>query len=262
MVPTMFHRLLALPDDVRENVDVSSLRAVSHAGAPCGVELKRRTIEWLGPIVTEYYSATEGGGTLVTSEEWLARPGTVGRAMPGVSVRILDDDGAECPAGEPGHVYLSPTMWEFEYHRDAAKTEANRRDGLFTVGDIGYLDDNGYLFLCDREAEIINSGGVNIYPAEVEARLLDHPTVADAAVIGVPDEEWGESVRALVEVAPGTRPDDELAATLVAWCRDGIAHYKCPRAVDFLDSLHRDPNGKLRKSALRAPYWAGHARHI
>jgi long-chain acyl-CoA synthetase len=262
MVPTMFHRLLAFPPEVRDAADVSSLVNVSHAGAPCAIELKYRMLEWLGPIITESYSATEGAGTSVSAAEWLERPGTVGRPSPGVTVRILDDDGNDAPAGTPGLVYLSPTLWEFDYHHDAAKTAANRRSGMFTVGDIGYLDDDGYLFLCDRQAEVIVSGGVNIYPAEVEARLLAHPSVGDAAVIGVPDDEWGESVRAIVEVAAGRTAGAALEQELLAWCRDGIARFKCPRAVDFVDTLGRDPNGKVRKAPLRAPYWEGRARRI
>jgi long-chain acyl-CoA synthetase len=262
MVPTMFHRLLALPAETRNAADVSSLRAVSHAGAPCAVELKFRMLDWLGPIIAESYSATEGAGTTVTAAEWLERPGTVGRPSPGVTVRILDDTGAECPRGEQGLVYLSQTLWEFEYHHDATKTAEQRLNDLFTVGDIGYLDDEGYLFLCDRQAEVIVSGGVNIYPAEVEARLLAHPAVGDAAVIGVPDDEWGEEVRGLVEVASTTTASDELERELVAWCREGIAHFKCPRRIDFVASIGRDPNGKLRKAHLRAPYWEGRTRRI
>jgi long-chain acyl-CoA synthetase len=262
MVPTMFHRLLALPDDLRAAADVSSLRTVMHGGAPCPVDVKRRMIEWWGPVLTEAYSSTEGAGTTVTSEEWLRKPGTVGRPSPGVELRILDDDGNECPVGTPGRVFLTPTLWEFEYHHDREKTEAARRGGLFTVGDIGYLDDDGYLFLCDREADTINSGGVNIYPAEVEAVLLEHPAVRDAAVIGVPNDEWGEEVRALVEPADGATAGDALSEELVGYCRSRIAHFKCPRAVDFVESLGRDPNGKLRKHALRAPYWAGRSRSI
>jgi long-chain acyl-CoA synthetase len=262
MVPTMFHRLLALPDEVRLAADVSSLRAITHAGAPCSIELKHRMLDWLGPIITESYSSTEGAGTSVTAEEWLARPGTVGRPSPGVTLKILDEDGRECPAGTPGLVFLSQTLWTFDYNHDAAKTEQSRRDGLFTVGDIGYLDDDGYLFLCDRQAEVIISGGVNIYPAEVEARLLEHPGVGDVAVIGVPDEEWGEAVRGVVEPAAGVAPTPELAAELVVWCREGLAGFKCPRVIDFVDELGRDPNGKVRKAQIRAPYWEGRERRI
>jgi long-chain acyl-CoA synthetase len=265
MVPTMFHRLLALPDDVRARADVSSLQVVSHAGAPCSVDVKHRMIEWWGPVLVEAYSSTEGAGTTVTSEEWLRRPGTVGRPSPGVQLVIVDDDGVECATGEPGLVYLSQAYWQFEYHNDPEKTEANRRGELYTVGDIGYVDEEGYLFLCDRQADVIVSGGVNIYPAEVEAVLLTHPAVADGVVVGVPNEEWGEEVRAVVEVADGVRgaqPDVELAAELVEFCRTQLAHYKCPRTVDFVDSLGRDPNGKIRKKPIRARYWEGRDRRI
>jgi long-chain acyl-CoA synthetase len=260
MVPTMFHRLLALPESVRARADVSSLEVVTHAGAPCSVDVKRRMIDWFGPIITESYSSTEGAGTTVTAEEWLRRPGTVGRPSAGVELRIFDEDGTECGPGQPGLVYVSQALWRFEYHNDPVKTEANRRGDLFTVGDIGYVDEEGYLFLCDREADVIISGGVNIYPAEVEATLLTHPSVADAAVVGVPNDEWGEEVRAVVE--PNGEPGPRLEGELVDFCRDRLAHYKCPRAVDFVDSLGRDPNGKLRKRPIRDRYWAGRTRKI
>jgi long-chain acyl-CoA synthetase len=260
MVPTMFHRLLALPEDVRARADVSSLEAISHAGAPCPVDVKRQMIEWWGPIITEAYSSTEGAGTTVSSEEWLRKPGTVGRPSAGVDLRVFDDDGNECAPGIPGLVYMSQTLWRFDYHNDPEKTQANRRGDLFTVGDIGYLDDDGYLFLCDREADIIISGGVNIYPAEVEAVLLTHPHVADVAVIGAPSDEWGEEVRAVVE--PKSAPNPQLADELIEFARDRLAHYKCPRAVDFVDSLGRDPNGKVRKKPIRDRYWAGRSRRI
>jgi long-chain acyl-CoA synthetase len=262
MVPTMFHRLLALPDDVRQAADISSLRAVNHAGAPCSIDVKRRMIEWFGPIISEGYSSTEGAGTSVTSEEWLRKPGTVGRPAPGVDLKILDEDGHQCPTGTPGLVYLSPALWEFEYHGDAEKTHRARRDGLFTVGDIGYLDEDGYLFLCDRQADTIISGGVNIYPAEVEAALLQHPAVKDVAVIGVPSDEWGEEVRAVVEPAGGLPVPDRLGTELVEFCRVNLAHFKCPRRVDFVPSVGRDPNGKLRKGLIRDRYWQGRERRI
>ena len=262
MVPTMFHRLLALPDEVRDAADVSSLLVVTHAGAPCPIDVKRRMIEWWGPIITESYSSTEGAGTNVTAEEWLRKPGTVGRPSPGVQITIIDDDGKECPPGSPGLVYLTQTLWKFDYHNDADKTASNRRGELFTVGDIGYLDEDGYLFLCDRQADIIISGGVNIYPAEVEAALLEHPSVADATVVGAPNDEWGEEVRAVVQPEPGVAAGPELEAQLVEFCLARLAHYKCPRAVDFVDSLGRDPNGKLAKRAIRDRYWEGRTRKI
>ncbi|MFI5045685.1 MAG: AMP-binding protein [Acidimicrobiia bacterium] len=262
VVPTMFHRLLSLPDEVRDRTDVSSLRAVAHLGAPCSIGVKRRMIDWLGPIITETYAATEGAGTTITSQEWLERPGSVGRPSGDVVVAILDDDGNHCAPGEPGGVFLSQALWKFEYLDDAEKTSANRHGEMFTVGDIGYLDDAGYLFLCDRAAEVIVSGGVNIYPVETEAALLEHPAVADAAVVGVPSDEWGEEVRAVVEPVAGITADDALATELVEHCRALIAHYKCPRAVDFVDALGRDPNGKLRKAAIRDPYWRDQSRKI
>ncbi|MEX1007779.1 MAG: AMP-binding protein [Acidimicrobiia bacterium] len=264
MVPTMFHRLLALPEETRARADVSPLQMVSHAGAPCPVDVKRRMIEWWGPIIVESYSSTEGAGTTVTAEEWLRKPGTVGQPSPGVVLRILDDDGNDCAPGAPGLVYVSQTMWQFDYHNDPGKTAANRRGDLFTVGDIGYVDDDGYLFLCDRQADVIISGGVNVYPAEVEATLLTHPAVVDAAVVGAPSDEWGEEVTAVVEmnVSTGTVPGHELAQDLIEFCRARLAHYKCPRAVDFVDSLGRDPNGKLRKKAIRDRYWEGRDRKI
>jgi len=262
MVPTMFHRLLALPEEQRRAADVSSLEVVSHAGAPCPIDVKRRMIEWWGPIILEAYSSTEGAGTSVTSEEWLRKPGTVGKPSAGVTVTIVDDEGNECPPGVPGLVFVSQTLWQFEYHNDLAKTEAGRRGDLFTVGDIGYLDEDGYLFLCDRQADVIVSGGVNVYPAEVEATLLTHAAVADAAVVGVPSDEWGEEVRAVVEVTVGVDAGAALGDELVAYCRDRLAHYKCPRAVDFVGSLGRDPNGKLRKQTIRDRYWEGRDRKI
>jgi long-chain acyl-CoA synthetase len=262
VVPTMFHRLLALPEEVRRNADVSSLRLVSHAGAPCPVDVKRRMIEWWGPIITESYSSTEGAGTTVTSEEWLRKPGTVGRPNAGVEIKILDDDGNELPSGEQGLVYMTPTLWEFEYHHDSAKTQSARHDSMFTVGDIGYLDEDGYLFLCDRKADTIISGGVNIYPAEVEAVLLQHPAVRDVAVIGVPNDEWGEEVRAVVEPYSLTGDTSDLEAELIEFCQARVARFKCPRRVDFVGSLERDPNGKLRKGVIRATYWPEGGKRI
>jgi long-chain acyl-CoA synthetase len=261
MVPTQFHRLLRLPDAVRAAHDVSSLRRVLHAAAPCPVEVKRRMLAWWGPVLWEYYGATEGGGTLVRPEEWLRRPGTVGRPWPGADVKILDDEGRECPPGRVGTVYLK-LLADFEYKGDPEKTRAGRHGGYFTVGDVGELDDEGWLFLRDRKIDMIITGGVNVYPAEVEAVLLEHPAVADAAVFGIPHEEWGEEVKAVVEPVPGARPGRELEEALLAHCRERLAAYKCPRSVDWSDALPRDPNGKLYKRRLRDPYWAGRGRAL
>ena len=251
MVPTMFHRLLSLPGDVRTRHDISSLQFVIHGAAPCPVDVKRRLMEWIGPVVWEYYAATEGAGTLVGPDEWLRKPGTVGRVDPPDQVRILDDDGNDVPRGTRGTVYLKAPANRFHYFKAPDKTAGAYRDTHFTLGDVGYIDDDGYLFLTDRSAHLIITGGVNVYPAEVEAALLAHPAVADAGVVGRPDEEWGEVVVAAIEPQPGVEPSPALAAELIEWCRDRIAHYKCPRHVVFLDALPRHDNGKLYKHQLR-----------
>jgi long-chain acyl-CoA synthetase len=262
MVPTQFHRLLALPDEVKQRYDVSSLRHVVHAAAPCPIDVKRRMLEWWGPVIHEYYAASEGGGTLVTPEEWLQYPGTVGKAWPSSEIRILDDDGNPVPQGTVGTVYMMLGSNDFEYHGDQDKTRANRRDGFFTVGDVGYLNEDGYLFLCDRKIDMIISGGVNIYPAEIESTLLTHPKIGDAAVFGVPDPDWGEQVKAVVEPADGISPSPALAEEILAFCAERLAKYKCPKSVDFVTAMPRDPNGKLYKRKLRDPYWEGRDRAI
>ena len=262
MVPTMFHRLLGLPPEVRAAANTSTLRSVIHAAAPCPVDVKRKMIEWWGPVIYEYYAATEGGGAYVKPNDWLQHPGTVGQPFPGSTLKIFDDDGNELPAGEVGTVYMGTARGDFEYFKDAEKTSASRRNGLFTVGDVGYLDPDGWLFLSDRKSDMIISGGVNIYPAEIEATLLGHPEVADAAVFGVPDEEWGESVKAVVQPKDPSRGGDEFEQELLNWCRERLAGYKCPRSIDFRESLPRYPTGKLYKRLLRDEYWAGHARSI
>jgi long-chain acyl-CoA synthetase len=262
MVPTQFHRLLALPRDVRGRYDVSSCRYMVHAAAPCPVETKRAMLEWWGDCIYEYYAATEGGGTLIRPDEWRAHPGSVGRAWAGSEVRVLDDAGADCPAGTPGTVYMKLGAADFEYKGDRRKTEESRREGFFTVGDVGYLDGEGYLFLCDRKSDMIISGGVNIYPAEIEGALLAHPQVADAAVFGIPHDEWGEEVKAVIEPAPGAEPSPALADDILAFCRGRLAKYKTPRTLDFVAELPRDPNGKLYKRVLRDPYWRGRDRAI
>ena len=261
LVPTMFRRLLALPAEERGRHDVSSLETVVHAAAPCPVEVKRAMLEWWGPVIYEYYAAPEGGGTYVSPKEWLERPGTVGRAFPGAEVRIVDDDGHSVATGVPGTIYMRSPIGEFEYHNDPEKTDRARQDGMFTVGDVGYLDSDGYLFLCDRKTDMIISGGVNIYPAEIEAVLLAHPAVADVAVIGVPNDDWGEEVKAVVETSAAS-PVPGLEQELIAHCRERLAGYKCPASVDFVDHLPRAETGKLAKRLIRDRYWSGRSSRI
>ena len=256
-VPTMFVRLLQLPPEERARYDLSSLRTVVHAAAPCPVSVKRQMIEWWGPIIQEYYSGTEDiGSTHITSEEWLAHPGSVGR--PREECHIVGEDGTELPPGQAGVVYFAGGR-PFEYHNDPGKTASvtNER-GWRTLGDIGYMDEDGYLYLTDRQAHMIISGGVNVYPQEAENVLAGHPAVADVAVIGVPDEEMGEAVKAVVQPVDRQLAGPELEAQLLDYCRSQLATYKCPRTVDFVDELPRDPNGKLYKRVLRERYWEGH----
>ncbi|MFF4345974.1 acyl-CoA synthetase [Streptomyces sp. NPDC001530] len=259
-VPTMFVRMLKLPSDVRELYDVSSLKVAIHAAAPCPVEVKRRMMEWWGPVLYEYYAATEANGiTFIGPEEWLRKPGSVGRGgLLGVP-RICGEDGKVLPVGETGTVYFERDELPFRYHNDDARTrEAQHPEHpeWTTTGDIGHLDEDGYLFLTDRRAFTIISGGVNIYPQETEDCLTLHPKVADVAVIGVPDAEMGEAVKAVVQPAPGTPPGPELERELLDFTRERIARYKAPRSVDFTDALPRTPTGKLAKSALRKVYWS------
>ena len=256
LVPTMFHRLLALPDDVKQRYDISSLRLVVHGAAPCPVAVKQGMIEWFGPIVEEYYAATEGGGTYVTAKEWLERPGTVGKAGAGQEVVVRDADGNDVPPETVGMVWLRRSKDEpFEYHRDAEKT-ANIHDGdFFTLGDMGWMDSDGYLFLSGRTAELIISGGVNIYPAEIDAVLLEHEAVSDAACVGIPDEEWGEAVKAVVELRDGFVASTELERELIDFTRARLAHFKCPRSVDFVDDLPRFETGKIYRRLVRDRYW-------
>jgi long-chain acyl-CoA synthetase len=263
VVPTMFSRMLKLPDEVRLRYDVSSLETIIHAAAPCPVPVKEQMIEWWGPIIVEYYAATEGNGcTFCDSDEWLAHRGTVGRAVLGEPV-ILDDEGKECPVGTAGTVWFRGAT-NFEYWNDPEKTAASRdpTGAMSTVGDVGYLDDDGYLYLTDRRTYMIISGGVNIYPQEAENLLVTHPKVLDAAVIGVPNDDLGEGVKAVVEPATGVEPGPDLERELIAFCRAHLASYKCPRSVDFDPGLPRLPTGKLYKRVLRDRYWAEHRSRI
>jgi len=262
MVPTQLTRLVRLPAEVRARADVSSLRHVIHSAAPCPVDIKKQMLAWWGPVIYEYYAASEGGGTLATPGEWLERPGTVGKAWPISKLRITRDDGSEAAPREVGTVYMSMGGHKFEYHKDRAKTDKSWAGDFFTVGDAGYLDEGGYLFLCDRKSDMIISGGVNIYPAEIESVLVGHPQVGDVAVFGIPDDDWGEQVKAVIEPAPGVAGDPALAADILAYCRERLAAFKLPKTIDFVAALPRDPNGKLYKRRLRDPYWAGRDRAI
>src|SRR5271165_5941120 len=222
----------------------------------------RRLLDWWGPVVVEYYAASEGGGTSITAQEWLARPGSVGRPWPGTEVRVLDAAGNDVPAGEPGLVYLRMGTSTFDYHQDEEKTRASRARGMFTVGDIGYLDADGYLYLCDRKSDMIISGGVNIYPAEIEAELSGHPAVDDVAVFGIPNDNWGEEIKAVIQPAAGAEPGPALTADLLAFLGGRVAKFKLPKTIDYVAELPRDPNGKLYKRRLRDPYWQGRDRAI
>lgn len=256
LVPTMFSRMLKLPADVRQKYDLSSLEYVVHAAAPCPEQVKKDMIDWWGPIIHEYYGATEGlGFAYCDSEQWLSHPGTVGKILLG-ELEVLDDDDQPCPTGTAGTLWFNSAT-PFEYFNDPEKTRETRSpDGsLCTVGDVGYVDEEGFLYLTDRKTFMIISGGVNIYPQECENLLITHPKVADAAVFGVPNEDLGEEVKAVVQVMPEFEAGDDLAAELIAFCQEHLSHQKCPRSIDFEDELPRLPTGKLYKRLLRDRYW-------
>lgn len=256
MVPTQFSRLLELPEDVRAKYDVSSLRTIVHGAAPCPKHVKQAMLDWWGPVLTEYYAGTEGGGCTITGEEWLRKPGSVGRPWKTTTLKILDDDGNEVPTGETGNVYLQMHGSRFEYHQDAEKTAKTYVGELFTMGDIGYVDSDGYLFLCDRKNDMIISGGVNIYPAEIESEMTRHDAVRDVAVFGIPHPDWGEEVKAVVELADGYTESEVLKAQILEDLAERLAKYKMPRSIDVVEELPRQANGKLMKRTLKDPYWA------
>jgi acyl-CoA synthetase (AMP-forming)/AMP-acid ligase II len=264
VVPTMFIRMLKLPDEVRARYDLSSLQGAVHAAAPCPVEVKEKMIEWWGPIIHEYYAGTEGNGFVYcNSEDWLAHKGTVGRAILG-TIHILDDDGEEQPIGEAGTVYFEGGS-DFRYHNDDEKTATSRDPrgrGWSTLGDVGRLDEDGFLYLTDRKAYMIITGGVNVYPQEAENVLAMHPKVADVAVFGVPNEDFGEEVKAVVEPISMADAGPELERELIAYCREHLADVKCPRSVDFRGELPRHPTGKLYKRLLKDEYWEAAGRSI
>jgi long-chain acyl-CoA synthetase len=258
MVPTQFVRLLALPEQVRAKYDVSSLKFVFHTGASCPVEVKRAMLDWWGPVIWEAYGASEVGTTCsIGPEDWLAHPGSVGRANPPFEALVVDDDGNPLPANSEGRLYFRDTTGRgVVYHNDPEKSAAaHLRPGVFTLGEIGYVDDDGFVFITDRFSDMVISGGVNIYPAESEQELINHPEIADVACIGVPHAEMGEELKALVSPTNLASPPDP--AEIIAWVRGRISTYKCPRSVDIVDDLGRNTMGKINKRKLRAPYWAG-----
>ncbi len=265
LVPTQMKRLVDLPSDVRSRFSGDSLEVAWHGAAPCPPAVKRSLIDWWGPKVTEYYGSTEGSIiSVIPAPEWIAKGGSVGRPLDTVEVIVVDDQGERVSQGAEGTLYFRNKMGtDFSYHNDEEKTRAAHLEpGVFTTGDVGYIDDDGYLWLSDRKIDMIISGGVNVYPAEIEGVLASHPAVEDVAVIGVPDDEFGESVKAVVQVSPGIVGDDRLASELIAHCRGLLAGYKAPRSIDFIEEIPRTGTGKIQKAPLRAPYWVGRDRRI
>jgi long-chain acyl-CoA synthetase len=265
LVPTQFHRLLHADEAAKARFSGKSLVAVWHGAAPCPPEVKKRMLTWWGPVVHEYYGSTEGSiVTTVRADEWLARPGTLGKPTPMVEVRIVREDGSLAPPGESGRIYVKNRMGsDFEYHKEPQKTaDVHLEPGVFTFGDVGYLDADGYLFMSDRAIDMVISGGVNIYPAEIESVLMTHPAIQDAAVFGIPNDEFGEEVKAAVQLRAGHTASPALAEDLIAHCRAHLAGYKAPRSVDFHESLPRHETGKLYKRLLRDRYWEGTGRKI
>lgn len=257
MVPTMMQRLMELSDEARGRANTSSLRFVIHGAAPCAVETKQAIMDWMGPIFWEMFAGTEGPGTIVSPQEWLQKPGTVGKPGPD-QLRILNEEGQQCPSGESGQVFImNPPDSKFSYYKDQEKTRSSVKEGYFTAGDMGYLDEDGYLFLTGRSAEVIISGGVNIYPQEIDNVLARHPAVADVACVGVPNDDLGEEVKAIVSLVPGAQASESLAAELMAFCEGQLAKQRHPRSVDFVTELPRSEAGKVQRRALREQFWQG-----
>lgn len=264
LVPIMFQRLLSLPDAVRRKYDLTSLKRVIHGAAPCPKETKRQMIDWFGPVIFEYYAGSEGGaGIVISSEEWLAKPGSVGRIDDPEALKIVNEQGERVGPNVDGEILhrIDPDN-PFEYFKAPEKTAAQQRDGYFTLGDIGRIDEDGYLFLTGRTAECIISGGVNIYPSEIDQVLIGHPDIADVCTIGIPNNEWGEEVRAVVQLKPGVQGSDELEKSIIGFAAKNLSKFKCPRSVDFVEELPRLPSGKIPREKVRAPYWATAASKI
>jgi long-chain acyl-CoA synthetase len=264
LVPIMFQRLLALSPEIRARHDISSVKYIVHGAAPCPPEVKHAMIEWFGPVLNEYYAGSEGGaGFMINSEEWLKKPGSVGKKPELLGSKILDEQGNELPPGVPGGIYHQlPPGGAFQYYKDEKKTQASRVGDYFTMGDMGYFDDDGYLFLTGRNAETIISGGVNIYPQEVDNELIKHEAVADSATVGAPHDEWGEQVKAVILLKPGYEPSSTLADEILSFARDSLPAFKVPRSLDFVTDLPRSEAGKIQRNKVRAPYWEGRARQI
>jgi long-chain acyl-CoA synthetase len=265
LVPIMFQRLLAVPAEAKAKYDISTLRYLIHGAAPCPPEVKKAMIDWVGPIINEYYAGSEGGaGFVTTSEEWLTKPGTVGKLPAPDAIKLYDESGEEITErNRSGTIYfkVSPVA-PFEYFKDPAKTASAHRGGYFTLGDVGYLDEEDYLFLTGRTAECIISGGVNIYPQEIDNEIIKHPAVEDSCAIGVPNEEWGEEVKVVVTLHPGQEASETLGREILAFARERLAGFKTPRTIEFVSELPRSPAGKIQRGKVRAPYWAGRARQI
>jgi long-chain acyl-CoA synthetase len=263
LVPIMFQRLLALPAEVKAKYDASGVRYIIHGAAPCPPEVKHAMIEWFGPVLNEYYAGSEGGaGFMIDSHEWLKKPGSVGKKPVLMGSKILDEAGNECAPNVAGTIYHQLPPGGFTYYKDEKKTASARVGDFFTMGDMGYFDEDGYLFLTGRSAETIISGGVNIYPQEIDNVLIQHEAVADSSTVGVPHDEWGEQVKAVILLKPGYQPSPTLADEILSYARDGLPGFKVPRSLDFVTELPRSEAGKIQRGKVRAPYWEGRARQI